>query len=146
MSKARTDILEQAQAIAHAQRVSARYLPDEVAAQQPGAYYDDWRPDTDYVQNDKVMRLGQLYNIEQKLTSSAVYPPEAEGVLALYRPINPSNAGTLDDPIPWVYGMDCEAGLYYLYESLIYRCKMTAKPCVWAPGSEGAETIWEVAA
>ena len=45
-----------------------------------------------------------------------------------------------EDPIPWVYGMDCTNGLYYTYEGTLYLCKSDMKPCVWAPGSPG---LWQ---
>lgn len=144
MSKARTDILEQAQAIAHAQHVSARYLPDDVATTLPGAYYAEWTPGATYAQNDKVKRLGQLYNVEQAHTAQESYLPEWEGMLALYRPIVPEHAGTMEDPVPWVYGMDCRAGLYYVHEGAVYKARQDMLPCVWTPGSD--ETMWEVTA
>ena len=43
-------------------------------------------------------------------------PPDGEGMLAIYRPIDQTHAGTLEDPIPWVYGMDCPAGSYFSYQ------------------------------
>lgn len=47
-------------------------------------------------------------------------PPHGEGMLAVYRPIDEGHAGTLEDPIPWVYGMDCHAGTYFSYNGHIY--------------------------
>lgn len=144
MSKVRTDILEQAQAIAHAQRVSARYLPDDAASSLPGAYFAEWTPGVAYERDDKVIRLGQLYNVEQAHTAQESYLPEGEGMLALYRPIVPEHAGTVEDPMPWVYGMDCKAGLHYVHEGVVYKARQNMLPCVWEPGGEGAETMWEV--
>lgn len=125
-------------------RRSARYLPDDIAAVLPSAYYNAWQPDASYVLNDKVKHNGQLYNVEQpELVSSSVYPPGAEGTTALYRPINLVNTGTQDDPIPWIYGMDCADGLYYLHNGTIYKALQSMAPCTWEPGAAGTETIWE---
>lgn len=140
--KARKDILEQAQAIRAGMKVSARYLPDEVAVEQPAGYFDEWAAGTTYERNDKIMRNGQLYNVEQPVTAEEHRPPEAEGMLAIYRPINVTAAGTLEDPIPFVYGMDCENGKYYSYENEIYLCKGDMKPCTWVPGTPGVHQ-WE---
>ena len=75
----------------------------------------------------------QLYRVEQAVTPQAHQEPGGEGMLAVYRPIDQGHAGTEEDPIPWVYGMDCTAGLYYTYEGHKYRCVGDMKPCVWAP-------------
>ena len=59
-----------------------------------------------------------------------------------YRPIDQSHAGTLEDPIPWVYGMDCHAGVYFSYQGHIYQVAEGGDmvPCVWAPGTAG---LWQ---
>lgn len=80
---------------------------------------------------------GQLYRVVQAVTPQAHQAPHDEGMLAIYRPIDKAHAGTLEDPIPWVYGMDCEKGLYYSHEGSIYLCDGPMKPCTWAPGSPG---------
>lgn len=85
-----------------------------------------------------------LYRVAQSggVTPQAHQPPDAEGMLAVYRPIDKAHAGTLEDPIPWVYGMDCLAGTYYSYNGAIYRVadggNMT--PCVWPPDTHG---LWQ---
>lgn len=69
-------------------------------------------------------------------------PPHGEGMLAVYRPIDQTHAGTLEDPIPWVYGMDCTAGTYYSYKGHTYQVAKGGdmKPCVWPPDSAG---LWQ---
>lgn len=92
-----------------------------------------------------VLRDGEtLYRVAQSggVTPQEHQPPHAEGMLAVYRPIEPSHAGTADDPIPWVYGMDCRAGQYFSYEGHVYRVAAGGDmiPCVWAPGTPG---LWQ---
>lgn len=91
---------------------------------------------------------GQVYRMVQPnaVTPQAHQPPGGDGMLAVYRPIDREHAGTLADPIPWVYGMDCYAGKYYGYDGKIYLAKLDMLPCVWTPGSAGTETVWEVVA
>lgn len=139
MSKVRSDILQQAQEIRKATQTLAAYAPDEIAAAQPLELYDKWVADTAYKADKLLVHNGKLYRVAQNLTSSAVYPPDAEGVLALYRPVDKTHAGTQEDPIPYVYGMDCTSGKYYSYNGKIYLCKADLKPCIWNPDS----SIWQ---
>ena len=61
-------------------------------------------------------------------------PPHAEGMLAVYRPIEPSHAGTADDPIPAARGMAYTYGLYYRdpEDGKRYLCQRTGE----APGGQ----------
>lgn len=138
--KPRTDLLEQARALRAATQTVAAYAPDDVAADQPLALYDAWKADTEYQQDKLLVHNGKLYRVAQNLTSSVVYPPDAEGVLALYRPVDKTHAGTLEDPIPYVYGMDCVEGKYYSYEDKLYLCKADMPSCIWTPGTAG---LWQ---
>ena len=83
---------------------------------------------------------GQCYRVVQSVTPIESQPPGGEGMLAIYRPIEREHTGTLADPIPWVYGMDCYSGKYYSYEGNTYLCKADMIPCVWAPGTAG---LWQ---
>ena len=83
---------------------------------------------------------GRLYRVVQAVTPQAHQAPHDEGMLAIYRPIDRDHAGTADDPIPWVYGIDCYTGLYYSYAGSVYLCKGDMKPCVWAPDTAG---MWQ---
>ena len=83
------------------------------------------------------------WRVIQEVDSLENQPPGAEGMLAIYRPLNPEHAGTLDDPIPFVNGMDVYTGNYYSYEGKTYLAKADMLPCVWNPGSEGVWQ-WEV--
>lgn len=88
-----------------------------------------------------VLRIGrQLYRVVKQVTPQAHQRPDGEGMTALYRPINLTNAGTLEDPIPFVYGMDETAGKYYSYGGKIYLCNADMTPCVWPPDSPG---LWQ---
>ncbi len=88
-----------------------------------------------------ISKDGQLYRVVQAVTPIESQPPDGEGMLAIYRPINPEHAGAADDPIPWVYGMDCHAGKYYSYEGAVYMVAEGGDmiPCTWPPDSG----IWQ---
>ena len=101
--------------------------------------------DGQYVQGQVVQDEGQLYRVMQEtVTPLENQPPHGEGMLAVYRPIEVEHEGTLEDPIPWVYGMDCYNGKYYSYEDKLYLCTGDMIPCTWAPGAEGVHQ-WEEA-
>ena len=86
---------------------------------------------------------GQTYRVVQDVTPIESQPPDAEGMLAIYRPVEREHTGTMADPIPWVSGMDCRTGKYYSYEGVTYLCKGDMIPCVWTPGTAGLWQ-WEV--
>ena len=83
---------------------------------------------------------GQLYRVVQAVTPQEHQRPDGEGMLAVYRPIDQNHAGTLEDPVPFVYGMDTEKGKYYSYGGKIYLCNADMAPCVWPPDSTG---LWQ---
>lgn len=132
-------------AVKESAHVAQRYIPDEEALKQPRTLVRTWNEvltaGVQLERGDKILLGEQLYNVEQPHTPLEQYPPDGDGMLAIYRPINPAHAGTLEDPIPWAYGMDCEAGKHYLYEDAVYRVTDGGdmKPCTWAPDSG----IWQ---
>ena len=86
---------------------------------------------------------GQLYRVMQdKITPQEHQPPGGEGMLAVYRPIDAEHAGTIEDPISWVYGIDCYNGKYYSHDGKKWLCKADMLPCVYAPGAAGV-WLWE---
>lgn len=90
-----------------------------------------------------LMHSGQCYRVVQEVIPIESQPPGADGMLAVYRPIDNEHAGTAVDPIPWVDGMDCYNGKYYSYQGKTYLCKQDMTPCVRAPGTPGLWQ-WEV--
>lgn len=85
---------------------------------------------------------GTLYRVVSAdgVTPLESQPPHGEGMLAVYRPIDRIHAGTMEDPIPWVYGMDCTTGKYYSYKGGVWLCNGDMIPCTWAPGTAG---VWQ---
>ncbi len=136
----RSDILEQARALRRATQEIVRYAPDDVAAVQPRTLYDVWTAGNAYAKDALITQKGGLYRVVQEVTAIESQPPGAEGMLAIHRPIDASHAGTADDPIPWVYGMDCDKEKHYSYNGTVYLCVGEMKPCVWAPDTAG---LWQ---
>lgn len=138
----RNDLVEQAQVIRAGMRALATSAPDDVLLSTTQAVCDVWIAGEHYDYNQPIVHKGQLYRVAQEggVDALEIYPPDGEGLLAVYRPINATAAGTQEDPIPWVYGMDCNTGLYYSHTGNTYLCKGDMKPCVWEPGTAG---LWQ---
>jgi hypothetical protein len=84
--------------------------------------YNKWEPGRDYATGDKCTRDGEecVFKCKQAHTSQDIYPPEA--VPALWQRLNESHSGTILDPIPADLYMEYKAGLYYLENSVLYKC------------------------
>ena len=116
---------------------AATDIPDEQALEMPDLF-KSW---DEVLAANTVLNLdGQLYRVVQAVTPQAHQRPDSEGMLAIYRPIDETHAGTEDDPIPFVYGMDTEQGKYYSYNGKLYLCNLTMAPCVWPPDTAG---LWQ---
>ena len=120
-------------------RAAAQMVSDDAAAAMPLLYPAwDWRTCT----RDMIVNYnGRLSRVVTPPTDGP--PPDADGMLAVSRTIVPAHTGTQDDPIPWVYGMDCRAGMYYTHDGQVWLCLSDMAPCVWAPGSDPA--MWVAA-
>lgn len=124
---------------------AATDVPDETALEMPDLF-KTWEEvlaaGQNVAQNAIINDGGTLYRVVAAggVLPQEHQPPHGEGMLAVYRPIDTAHAGTLEDPIPWVYGMDCTEGLYYSHNATVYLCKANMTPCVWAPGTAG---LWQ---
>lgn len=124
---------------------AATDVPDETALEMPDLF-KTWEEVLEagktVAENSIINDGGTLYRVvaEGGVLPQEHQPPHGEGMLAVYRPIDTAHTGTLEDPIPWVYGMDCTEGLYYSYNAIVYLCKANMTPCVWAPGTAG---LWQ---
>lgn len=122
---------------------AATDIPDEQALEMPDLFksWDEALAAGEELAANTVLNLdGQLYRVVQAVTPQAHQRPDGEGMLAIYRPINQTHAGTAEDPVPFVYGMDTEQGKYYSYGGKVYLCNLDMQPCVWAPDTPG---LWQ---
>ena len=108
--------------------------------------FEEWAADTFYAAGHRLVCEGIVYEVIQDVTSQAHQPPNAEGMLAVYRPLSVDAEtgeepdGTQEHPYEFLYGMDVTSGKYYTYEGKLYLAKADMKPCVWYPGTEG---LWQ---
>ena len=83
--------------------------------------YEKWNGDgVEYKVGKKLQYHGKLYKVKQLHVSQADWTPDV--ATSLYDVINESNAGTLDDPIPYSAGMALENGKYYSEDGIVYLC------------------------
>lgn len=115
-------------------------LEDDAAALTLSPICPDWKANQHYDKGEIVNHNGQAYRVIQEVDSLENQPPGADGMLAIYRPLNTENSGTIDDPIPYVSGMDVYNGKYYSFNGNVYLCKQDMTPCVWDPGTDG---LWQ---
>lgn len=137
---------EQAMTLARAVAATATGLTDAVALSIPDllpAWAELLSAGNQVAAGVCLTHKGQTYRVVQAVTPIESQPPGGEGMLAIYRPIEREHTGTLSDPIPWVYGMDCKEGKYYRYEDKTYLCKSDMLPCVWPPDTPDMWQ-WEV--
>ena len=139
---------EQALILARAMAATATSLTDAVALSIPDllpAWDELLSAGREVAAGVCLVHNGQTYRVVQAVTPLESQPPEMEGMLAIYRPIDREHAGTLSDPIPWVSGMDCVEGKYYSYNGKTYRVAEggTMSPCVWPPDTPDMWQ-WEV--
>ena len=82
---------------------AATDIPDEQALEMPDLFksWDEALAAGEELAANTVLNLdGQLYRVVQQVTPQAHQRPDGEGMLAVYRPIDQSHAGTLEDPHP----------------------------------------------
>ena len=137
---------EQVMTLARAMAAAATGLTDAVALSIPDllpAWDELLSAGREVAAGVCLVHNGQTYRVVQAVTPLESQPPDMEGILAIYRPVEREHAGTMADPIPWVSGMDCVEGKYYSYEGKTYLCKADMIPCVWPPDTPDMWQ-WEV--
>ena len=145
---ARPSRTSQMEAAVMAFAAAAVDIEDTVALQMPDLFpsWEDVLAEGKELLAGRILQDGtQLYRVVQAVTPQEGQPPHGEGMLAVYRPIDQEHAGTAEDPIPWVMGMDCIAGKHYSYKDKVYRVAVggSMTPCVWPPDT-GGMWQWEV--
>nr|DAT41570.1 MAG TPA: hypothetical protein [Caudoviricetes sp.] len=122
---------------------SATDIADAAALQMP-SLFKTWEEalaaGTALKANEIISCNDKLYRVVTSVTPLESQRPDGESMLAVYRPIDQTHAGTQTDPVPFIYGMDTEAEKYYSYNGKVYLCKLTMPACVYAPDTPG---LWQ---
>lgn len=84
--------------------------------------------------NFKIQYNDRLYKVRQKVATvldQDGYRPGESGSEALYEEVNETNAGTLEDPIPYDNNMELFEGKYYSQNGVIYKCTRNTEQAVY---------------
>lgn len=125
---------------------TASFASGELALFARAGLFAEWAPDVQYSKGLRLVCDGIVYEVQQDVLSVESQPPFAEGMLAVYRPlsVDPDSGdepqGTKESPIPFIYGMDVENGLYYSFNGKLYLAKADMPACVWNPDTQG---LWQ---
>ena len=109
--------------------------------------FENWAAGKTYQTGYRLAHEGIVYEVIQDVTSQAHQPPNAEGMLAIYRPLSVDAEtgeepdGTQEHPYEFLYGMDVTSGKYYTDEGKLFLAQTVMPACVWYPGTEG---LWQL--
>lgn len=79
----------------------------------------------------KVLYEDKLYKVKQTIEKVLENQPPSVETAALYEEINETNAGTLEDPIPYNNNMELFEGKYYSQNGVIYKCTRNTEQAVY---------------
>lgn len=108
--------------------------------------FTDWAAGQTYAKGYRLAHKGVVYEVMQEVTAIENQPPDATGMLAVYRPlsVDPETGeepdGSKEHPFAFLYGMDVYSGKYYSYNDHLYLAKSDMMACVWPPDTEG---LWQ---
>ena len=92
---------------------------------------------------DRVNHKDVLYKVIQDHTKQSLYNPK--DATSLFTPIKKdTETGTIDNPISWVTGMECEEGLYYIENDVVYLCTRSSGTGLYYSPSALIGTYFEV--
>lgn len=97
---------------------AARLTADDQTALTGMELYPTWATGIAVSVGDRYQFNGKLYKCRQAHTTQADWTPDITP--ALWTVIDVTHAGTLEDPIPAVAGMEYTKGLYYIEDGVIY--------------------------
>ena len=99
---------------------AAQLLEDEVAVKCP-ELYNEWNGEgIEYIKDYKLRFNGKIYKVITSHTSQTDWSPEVAATL--FAVINETHTGTIDDPIPYDGNMELFIDLYYIQNSITYKC------------------------
>ena len=118
----------------------------EFATFAKAGLFADWAAGQTYAKGYRLAHKGIVYEVMQEVTAIENQPPDAAGMLAVYRPlsVDPETGeepdGSKEHPYAFLYGIDVRSGKYYSYNNHLYLAKSDMMACVWPPDTEG---LWQ---
>ena len=118
----------------------------EFATFAKAGLFANWAAGQTYAKGYRLAHKGIVYEVMQEVTAIENQPPDAAGMLAVYRPlsVDPETGeepdGSKEHPYAFLYGMDVTKDSYYTYEGKLWLARADMPACVWTPGTEG---LWQ---
>ena len=125
---------------------TAAFSAPEFSLFAKAGLFDEWAVGETYAQGHRLAHKGVVYEIIQEVTALENQPPDAAGMLAVYRPlsVDPETGeepdGSKERPYAFLYGMDVVKDRYYSYNGKLYLAKADMPACVWTPDTAG---LWQ---
>ena len=104
---------------------AARLTADDNTALTGIELYPVWTVGIAVAKDSRYQYNGKLYKVVQAHTTQADWTPDITP--ALWTVIDVTHAGTIDDPILAVAGMEYVYGKYYIEGETVYICKRTGE-------------------
>ena len=104
---------------------AARLTADDNTALTGIELYPVWTVGIAVAKDSRYQYEGKLYKCVQAHTTQSDWTPDVTP--ALWTVIDVTHAGTIDDPIPAVAGMEYVYGKYYIEGETVYICKRTGE-------------------
>ena len=104
---------------------AARLTVDDNTALTGMELYPSWAVGIAVAKDGRYQYNGKLYKCIQAHTTQADWTPDITP--SLWTVIDVTHAGTIDDPIPAVAGMEYVYGKYYIEGETVYICKRTGE-------------------
>lgn len=104
---------------------AARLTADDNTALTGIELYPVWTVGIAVAKDSRYQYNGKLYKCVQAHTTQTDWQPDVTP--ALWTVIDVAHAGTIDDPIPAVAGMEYVYGKYYIEGETVYICKRTGE-------------------
>lgn len=125
---------------------TAAFSASEFAVMAKAHVFESWQAGQTYNAGYRLEHEGVVYEVVQEVTAQEHQPPNAEGMLAVYRPLSVDAGtgdepdGTKESPYTYLHGMDVKNGSYYTFDGKLWLAKADMPACVWDPGTEG---LWQ---
>lgn len=122
------------------------FAAPEFATFARAGLFMEWAAGQTYAQGYRLTHEGIVYEVMQEVSAIENQPPDAAGMLAVYRPlsVDPETGeepdGSREHPFAFLYGMDVQEGSYYSYEGTLWLARADMPACVWLPGTAG---LWQ---
>lgn len=117
------------------QLINSLIVDDKIALRMK-SFYPEWAAGKIYPAGFKVRSNDKLWKVREGQSHTSVIGWEPEKAASLWEQINETNAGTIDDPIPYDGNMTLVKGLYYYQDGGLYLCERDTGVAVYHPLSE----------